>query len=270
VPIRSRARKFISHHAWSIVLAVIGVLGTCACQPTRPGDDVVVNVGLPPPKEKPTGPPPSHAVRNRDPGKPMETPRFDWPPPNASAQETIPDKWLRKGNFTTLANVADLLQKALELAEYSQLSYYAAPRGFALATHLEQIAADGTPLPGADRWKIGTPSVANLSLLDFITALAHAPAGHYRAIVFIVTDAAWTQSAAAPGEAQIERWATGGVTALPEAIGAMPFSDGHRATALIYQFRKRGQEEAKFVAPSPLSAYAHLERGRLWKFLSSL
>ncbi len=270
MPSRSRALKFVFRSAWAIALAVMGVLATSACQQTRPGDEVAVNVGRPPAKEKPPGSPPSHAVRNRDPGMPMEIPRFDWPPPNASAQETIPDKWLRKGSPTTLADVANLLQKALELAEYSQLSYYAVPRGFALATHLEQIAADGTPLPGADRWKVGTPSVGNLSLLDFITALAHAPAGHYRAIVFIVTDAAWTQSAAAPSEAQIERWATGGVTALPEAIGAMAFSEGHRATAMIYQFRKRGQEEAKFVAPSPLSAYSHLERGRLWKFLSSL
>lgn len=50
----------------------------------------------------------------------------------------------------------------------------------------------------------------------------------------------------------------------------MPFSEGHRARVSIYQFRKRGKEEAKFVAPSPLSAYVSLERGRLWKFLSSL
>jgi hypothetical protein len=197
-------------------------------------------------------------------------PQFSWPPPKASAENTIPDKWIRTGITTTLADVADKFEKALKLADYGQWSYYAVPRGFALATHLEKIEADGTPLAGADRWKIGNPSLGNLSLFDFIAALARAPAGDYRAIVFVVTDAPWTQSASAPGEAEIEGWATGGLNVLPASIGTMPFSAGYRAQALVYQFRKRGSAEAEYVLPSPVSGETHLERGGIWRPLSIL
>lgn len=202
--------------------------------------------------------------------KPASIPRFPWPPPKASAENTIPAKWIRVGTQTTLADVADKLEKALKLADYGEWSYYAVPRGFALATHLEKIESDGTPLPGTDRWKIGTPTLSNLTLLGFIKALAGAPAGNYRAIVFVVTDAQWVQSSAAPGEAQIEGWATGGANALPAGIGALPFGEDYRARALVYQFRKRGTKQAEYVLPSPVSGEAHLEKGGIWKPLSIL
>jgi hypothetical protein len=202
--------------------------------------------------------------------KRIAIPEFDWPPPKASAENTIPDKWIRTGPATTLADVADKFEKALKLADYAQWSYYAVPHGFALATHLEKIETDGTPLSGADRWKIGNPSLGNLSLLDFIEALARAPAGDYRAIVFVVTDAPWVQSTAAPGEAQIEGWAAGGINALPTNIGTLPFAEAYRATALVYQFRKRGSKQAEYVLPSPVSGEAHLEKGGIWKPLSIL
>jgi len=197
-------------------------------------------------------------------------PQFDWPPPKASAEESIPDKWLRAGPATRLADVADKFEKALRLAHYEQRSYYAVPRGFALATQLEQIKADGTPMPGTDRWKIGTPSVGNLSLLTFIEALAQAPAGYYRAIVFVVTDAPWVQSTTAPSDEKIKGWAGGGAHALPASIGALPYGDGYRSQALIYEFRKGPSGPAKTVLPSAVSGETHLDKGGIWEPLSIL
>jgi len=197
-------------------------------------------------------------------------PQFDWPPPKASAEESIPDKWLRAGPATRLADVADKFEKALRLAHYEQRSYYAVPRGFALATQLEQIKADGTPMPGTDRWKIGTPSVGNLSLLTFIEALAQAPAGYYRAIVFVVTDAPWVQSTTAPSDEKIKGWAGGGAHALPASIGALPYGDGYRSQALIYEFRKGTSGPAKTVLPSAVSGETHLDKGGIWEPLSIL
>lgn len=195
-------------------------------------------------------------------------PQFDWPPPKASAQQAIPDKWLRTGPAPTLASVADKFEKSLKLAGYAQRSYYSVPRGFALATQFEQIRADGTPLPGDDRWKVGPPRVGNLSLLAFIQALSHAPAGTYRAIVFVVTDAPWVQSTTAPSDAQIMAWAGSGASALPASIGNLPYSDGYRAHALIYEFRKGASGPAESVLPSAVSGEAHLERGGIWTPLS--
>jgi hypothetical protein len=195
---------------------------------------------------------------------------FDWPPPKASAQEAIPDKWLRTGPAPTLADVADKFEKAMKLAGYPQRSYYSVPRGFALAAQFEHIRADGTPLPGEDRWRVGPPRVGNLSLLAFIQALAHAPAGIYRAIVFVVTDAPWSQSPTAPSDEQIMAWAGAGAASLPAAIGDLPYGPGYRAHALIYEFRKGSSGPAETVLPSAVSGEIHLDKGGLWDPLSIL
>ncbi len=197
-------------------------------------------------------------------------PPFPWPPPQASAEQSIPDKWLRTGPHPTLARVAGKLDKALRLAHYPQSRYYSVPHGFALATHLEHIEADGAPLSGPDRWRIGTPSLANLSLFEFVKALARAPAGEYRAIVFIVTDAEWRPSETPASESVIRAWASGGLEALPPSIGTLPYERGYRTQALIYQLRKRAGQEAQFVLPSALTGEEHLDKGGLWEPLSIL
>lgn len=199
-----------------------------------------------------------------------EIPQFDWPPPKASAQESIPDKWLRTGTAPTLAEVADKFEKAIKLAGYRERSYYAVPNGFALATQLEHIQPDGTPLPGDDRWTVGTPRVGNLSLLAFIKALASAPPGVYRVIVFVVTDAPWKQSPSAPGEQQVMDWPGGGATGLPVSIGNLPFGENYRAEALVYEFRKGQSGPAQTILPSQVSGETHLTKGGLWRLLSIL
>lgn len=201
---------------------------------------------------------------------PRLIPRFSWPPPKASAQQAIPDKWLRTGPAPTLAGVADKFEKALKLAGYAQRSYYEVPHGFALATQLEQIHPDGTPMPGDDRWKVGPPRVGNLTLLAFIEALAHAPAGLYRVIVFVVTDAPWAVSTTPPSEDQIMAWAGSGAASLPAFIGNLPYGDDYRAHALIYEFRKVSSEPAETILPSEISGEMHLDRGGLWEPLSIL
>ena len=224
--------------------------------PAAAADPAPETAGSPPPTTA-SLPPPAIAA-------------FDWPPPKASAQEAIPDKWLRTGAAPTLADVADKFEKAMKLAGYQQRSYYSVPHGFALAAQFEHIRADGTPLPGEDRWRVGTPRLGNLSLLAFIQALARAPAGIYRAIVFVVTDAPWTQSPAAPSEAQIMAWAGSGASALPAAIGNLPYGPGYRAHALIYEFRKGASGPAETVLPSAVSGEIHLDKGGLWNPLSIL
>lgn len=230
----------------------------------------------PAPEAAPSRPlPPAAANGDAEPAASASPPppaiaQFDWPPPKASAQEAIPDKWLRTGPAPTLADVADKFEKAMKLAGYPQRSYYSVPRGFALAAQFEHIRADGTPLPGEDRWRVGPPRVGNLSLLAFIQALAHAPAGIYRAIVFVVTDAPWSQSSTAPSEEQIMAWAGAGAAALPAAIGDLPYGPNYRGHALIYEFRKGSSGPAETVLPSAVSGEIHLDKGGLWDPLSIL
>ena len=278
-------------NVWRLLIALLAFAGLTACQQSRAPQESRTGAEPPPPAAMPVPPPPppppASVVIPPPPPKPAaighgssakptagesaaSIPQFDWPPPKASAEQSIPDKWLRTGPTTDLADVADKFEKALRLAHYEQRSYYSVPRGFALATQLEQIKADGTPMSGADRWKIGTPSVGNLSLLTFIKALAYAPAGYYRAIVFVVTDAPWVQSATAPSEAQIKGWAGGGARSLPASIGALPYGEGYHAQALIYEFQKGTSGPARTLLPGTVSAETHLDKGGIWEPLSIL
>lgn len=280
--------------AWRLLIAFLFLAGLNACGKSSPPMETSAGAEPPPPPTAaapapapdmaPPSPPkpaaangggrhPSSAKPPADTAPPdaaASIPQFDWPPPKASAEQSIPDKWLRTGPTTRLADVADKFEKALRLAHYEQRSYYAVPRGFALATQLEQIKADGTPMPGADRWKIGTPSVGNLSLLTFIKALAQAPAGYYRAIVFVVTDAPWVQSATAPSDEKIKGWAGGGAHALPTSIGALPYGEGYQTRALIYEFKKGTSGPAQTLLPSAVSGETHLDKGGIWEPLSIL
>ena len=283
---------FGRRNAWRLFFAFLVMAGLNACgKSSAPLETPVEAAPPPPPAAARPAPVPAPAPATMPPVPPRPTapnggiipretgaighespsiPQFDWPPPKASAEESIPDKWLRTGPATKLADVADKFEKALRLAHYEQRSYYAVPRGFALATQLEQIKADGTPMSGADRWKIGTPSVSNLSLASFIKALAFAPAGYYRAIVFVVTDAPWVQSSAAPSDDKIKGWAGGGAHTLPASIGALPYGEDYRARALIYEFQKGESGPAKTLLPSAVSGETHLDKGGIWEPLSIL
>ncbi|TXT28866.1 MAG: hypothetical protein FD131_2809 [Rhodocyclaceae bacterium] len=154
---------FGRRNAWRLFFALLLMAGLNACGKSSAPLETSVEAAPPPPPPAATAEPPP-AAKNGGTTHPETAaigresppiPQFDWPPPKASAEESIPDKWLRTGPATRLADVADKFEKALRLAHYEQRSYYAVPRGFALATQLEQIKADGTPMPGADRWKIG-------------------------------------------------------------------------------------------------------------------
>ena len=114
---------------------------------------------------------------------------FPWPPPLASAETTIPRNWLPASAVTRLADVAEKIEHALGKAGYPRWSYSSVPNGFALVSQMEQIKSDGTPSPGPARWSTDMPRVINLTLLEFIKALANAQPGYYRVIVFIVTNA---------------------------------------------------------------------------------
>src|SRR3546814_4491133 len=80
------------------------------------------------------------------------------------------------------------------------------------------------------------------------SALFSAPEGHYRVIVFVVSDKPFATSRGAASREQAAAWLQGGLNLLPAAIANLPVSANHACTALIYQFHKQGfQGEAVSV-----------------------
>jgi hypothetical protein len=193
---------------------------------------------------------------------PQEVPTFPWPPPPASAEAVIPANWLpATGTPTQLSNVAERLEQALQAAKYRKWSYSSVPNGFALVTQMEQIKPDGTPSPDPARWSTDLPSVRELTLLEFIKALASAPPGYYRVIVFIVTDQPWSRSGDKPTGEEAQRWLAKGFNRLPASIGELPYGKDFRTTALVYEFKKRSESaDASLVEDSETGAAEHLRK----------
>lgn len=188
-------------------------------------------------------------------------PAFPWPPPPASAEAMIPRNWLSTMGVAHLADVAGRLERALSEAKYPRWSYSSVPNGFALVCQMEQIESDGTPRSDPARWSTDLPWVDNMTLLEFIKALANATPGYYRVIAFIVTNQPWSRIGERPTGAAAERWLAKGFNWLPQSIGELTYGPDYRTTALVYEFKKVSRDtDAALREPSPTSADDHLKR----------
>jgi len=193
-------------------------------------------------------------------------PSFPWPPPRASAEYRINNRWVTAGDRTTLSQAADRIEAALSAAQYETWRYLAVPRGFALVTQIERIDLNANPKE--PRFGTQLPSLADMTFVEFLFALGKAPAGHYRVFVFVVTDVPYNQSEARIGRSEAQRWMRSGLTQLPADVGSLPYGPQYRTTALVYEFSKVAKKPATLVAPSKASASAHLQKARIWDALS--
>jgi hypothetical protein len=199
-------------------------------------------------------------------------PEFPWPPPQASADGTIPRSFLAVTPHTTLSDVNQKLMAALDSSGYLQRSYYPVNGGFAVVTGLEQIEPNGAPKPGQTRWSAKVEPVRTFSLWEYLRALFTANPGHYRVIVFTVTAEKFTPYPATINEEQASRWISKGWNLLPEEVGSQAFTAEHSVRVFIYEFDERAAgEEATLMLPKPGSGSQsyqhHLASSNLWAAL---
>lgn len=180
---------------------------------------------------------------------------FPWPPPAPSSSVV-----LEKSRFkddTTFGGVSSRIERALNLAEYAQWSYYAVPGGMAIVAELERTRDDA--FPAVPRF-LSLGEDAEVGPLAFLHNLFFAPAGHYRQIVFVVTDQAFVASAPPPTREEAEAFLTEGAKQLPPATAARTMTQQHRVEALIYEFRKQGSTTETLIPPQARTATTHLSR----------
>ncbi len=196
---------------------------------------------------------------------------FPWPPPEPSAQITIPRAILLAGvadDEPALIDIGDRLERALSSAGYVEYGYHGVGcDGFALVTRLERIDGEGRPVDGAERWappERGEP----FSLASYIARLFYAPPGYYRQIVFLATDRRIRETADAPTREELETLVREGAAALPETYDEAPFTRSHRLTALIYEFEKgEADEDVAQLTPSRFGGAVHLDQAGIYSGL---
>jgi hypothetical protein len=236
--------RFLAARAWALLFAACLFLVSCGPTTVRS-----------------LRPDPASAAQTTD------IAAFPWPPPPASALYAIPDRLVVSlEGSTTLSDVGRKLTKALAEAKYGKWSYSSVPHGFALVTQIEQIKDDGTPRPDPDRFSTDLPSFSNMSFAEFLKAMAKAPPGRYRVIVFIVTDVSVSQAGEKPTEDEAQRWLNAGALQLPESVGRITYDAQHyNTTALIYEFEKPSPNAPPaFVPNSRLLGDTHLEKAGIW------
>lgn len=216
----------------------------------RPPED------LGPPTEVGEAPPPE-----------PEIPQFPFPPPQASASDTIPRDMLIAGKTRPkLKDVDAVLSAVFARCGYGEKSFYAVPDGFAMASRIEQINPDGSF--GANRWSIATAAMSSFSLESYLRALFQARAGHFRVVVFIVTNHPFQQTDVKVSSEEAKTWVKKGLNELPKKIGDRDLTDDYVCTALIYEFKTLGGGEAIFVEPSEITGHTHLEKAGLLSALA--
>ena len=198
-------------------------------------------------------------------------PPFEWPPPQPSEQYVLPRSVFGAPSAELqFADVDRVLVSALGAAGYSERSYYAVPDGFALATRIEQIDADGTPKPPPARFALDPQPVSMWRFNDYFQALIKGVPGYYRVLVFVLTDASFRASGQRPSEAQAIAFVSAGDNVLPPEVGALPFAPAVNCTVLIYEFTRQpgADSAAQFAQPGRLDAMTHLVKSGLWTRLS--
>jgi ankyrin repeat protein len=196
-------------------------------------------------------------------------PLFPWPPPKSSAFTTIPRALLVKGKSKLkMEYVAERLASAFFQAGYGEISWYAVPGGFALASRMEQFNPDGVPTAEPQRWVPRIKPHPLLCLKDLLKALFTAQEGHYRIIAFIVTPYSFTESGKKVTPEEAMNWVHSGSHHLPDEISKLHFSDKHYCEALIYEFEQvTRNHEAVFKDPSDLQGKTHLRKAKIWSAL---
>jgi len=197
-------------------------------------------------------------------------PVFPDNPPKASATEVIPNAFFLKDTDLppTLQHVSNKIHAALDEGGYFDTSFYQFRNGgFALATKLEKINEDGSPVVGAERWTAVAGPRFDMTFTEYLKNLFISEPGYYRIIVFIVSAEAFNQSPDEVEQETAEAWVAAGANALHKDIAKAEYTDDHRCTALVYVFEKSKTAPSKF-AGSWLQGRTHLEKSKLWSALS--
>ncbi len=204
---------------------------------------------------------------------------FSWPPPKPSSFSTIRrDYFVLAKQATQLADVEKSLRASLDSAGYYDVSYYgidSQPNAFVMATRLEKINDNATPVDDETRWVMQLEKESSFSLSDYFSALFYAKPGKYRIILFIVSAETIHFTSEKVSAQKAKAWVSDGNPSLAPEIKSLEFSENHQVTALIYEFEKGAIDSDEtdsnntyLKLPGQHQTRTHLVKSGLWQNIS--
>lgn len=198
---------------------------------------------------------------------PSGYPTFPWPPPQASARDVIPKRFF--SDLRKMSDVNTKLSKALRDSGYIDKGYFAVPKGFAIATGIEQIYHDGRSKKYPYRWSVKMRPLQYFSLSTYLKELFTARIGYYRVIVFTITLDPFVQLNKIVTRQKAIEWAPHGANRLDKGIGMSKYTSNYLVTAHIYIFKQREFESPVLIIPSDLTGKEHLIRSKVTEYLEN-
>lgn len=191
-------------------------------------------------------------------------PQFPWPPPKPSTYARFPSSDILLLHKPNIGSVADSLEHILKSAGYSEFHYYVVPTGIAMATQLERIDTNGIPYKVPERWNVTDLSLnlESWSIWKYLKTLARANPGHYRVMVFLITDEGLVIKFDEPpqDETIVNNFVENGAINLPSSLRKKPITSNYMLTILVYELKRRAQSEDVEIDDLGISAIQHLSR----------
>ena len=201
---------------------------------------------------------------------------FNWPPNQGVMLLDITSKFATELTGT-YQDVDNAITASLFAAGYESPHYYnlrsirtGAPLdGFVMVTRPEQIRRDGSLLSPRG-WQISQFTPRELNFLQLIAALAHAPRGHYRTILFAVTSdtSSLHINQERATESEVLYWAYAGAPSLGTR-SIQPVKAGTRVYVLVYQFEKTTAQNIAMLTTRPTGIQNHLREAGLGGLIGS-
>ena len=170
-----------------------------------------------------------------------DTPLLPWPPPRASAIGDF------TSNFKTSAKLGEYnaqLRSLLIQRGYVNLHYFAVPNGFGITTDVERLNESGAP--SKNRWTKNAPPPENF--LDYLSKLMRGDTGHYRVLVFIISNKEPFPANDTVNQKDLARWKENGKPALSSMTTNHAAEMGTKVWLLVYEFVNSNSKSGELVA----------------------
>jgi len=195
----------------------------------------------------------------------IDFPQFPWPPPAWTAHFPLPAALVSAGN-ERLGDVEQRWQKTLRAAGIEDSRIFAVGSdGFAIMTRFENIADDGAPLPGAQRWN-ALLAKGRTGFLDLIKAVFVPQKSRIRFLVLLATPRPVTSAAALDEPALSALKATGAI-ALPPSLAAVEIQATNPIPGyvLVYEYFSPAEDQIPaLVKDGAITARRHILAAGLW------
>lgn len=171
-----------------------------------------------------------------------ETSFIPWPPPRPSTMEEITSNFRMSAQY---GGINSQLRALLKHKGYNRQNYFKVPGGFGVTTEVERLRDDGQP--HERRWT-STRIPSSGGFYDFIKTIFMGDTGHFRLLVFVVSDRHPMPTTEEADQSNIKDWTKTGRAMLSEGAARAETNENTRVWLLVYEFVSSNSKSGDLIS----------------------